>query len=111
MNHIYYIDGKRFITKNFNHIPKNLISSPNDETPAYEDLENGYKIWSKNDWRWHRLTGPANIDSDGDKSYWLDGRYYSTDIGAWIKDHPNPDLYFDALGWNETDKVLWFLQN
>jgi hypothetical protein len=58
----------------------------------------------------HCLIGPARIFSTGDIWFYLNGRYYEN-IKEWIKDHPNPDLYFDAIGLNATDKILWFLQN
>jgi hypothetical protein len=42
------------------------ISSPNENTPAYEDLEYGYKSWYQNGKR-HRLTGPARMWKAGKK--------------------------------------------
>jgi hypothetical protein len=106
---VYYIDGERFTTVNVKLINFNIVSSPNDDIPAFEDLSDGYKSWFLKEVVWHRLTGPARIYSDGIKEFYLYGRYYPT-IRAWIKDHPNPDLYFNALGMSETDKILWYLQ-
>jgi hypothetical protein len=59
----------------------------------------------------HRLTGPARIWPDGFGEFYLNYNYYEN-VHDWLKDHPNPDLYFNAIGIKtETDKILWFLQN
>jgi hypothetical protein len=110
MTHVYYIDGKKFTTNNYGDIPRYEISSPNEETPAYEDTIAGYKEWHEKDWIIHRLTGPARIWPDGKEDFYLNDKRYEN-VKEWLKDHPNPDLYFDALGMNETDKVLWYLKN
>ena len=110
MSYIYYFDGKKHITKNVNEIPIYEISSPDDKTPAYENLTTGEKVWCLKGDFWHRLTGPARIYPNGRETFWLNDKLYEN-IHAWLKDHPNPDLYFDALGMTETDKILWFLQN
>jgi hypothetical protein len=109
MRYIYYIDGKKFTTYDFWNIPWDVISFPNENTPAYEDTLTDEKSWFK-ERSFHRLTGPAYISPEGNKYFYLNGVSYET-IKEWISDHPNPDLYFDALGMNETDKILWFLQN
>jgi hypothetical protein len=106
---IYYIDGIKHIKNDYGKIPFEIISSPDEQTPAIETTP-GLKVWCKKEWKFHRLTGPARIFPDGREEYWFDNIYYPT-IREWITDHPNPDLYFNALGMNETDKVLWFLQN
>jgi hypothetical protein len=107
---VYYIDGKKFTTDNKDGINFYDISSPNEDIPAFEDLYDGYKSWFEKKVIWHRLTGPARIWFDGTKEFYLNGIGYSS-IKEWINDHPNPDLYFDKIGLNETDKILWFLQN
>jgi hypothetical protein len=108
MTYIYYIDGEKFIS---DEIPWDDISSPNEQTPALENLITGVKEWHIKKYIFHRLTGPAHMLSDGRKFFYLNGKRYEN-IKEWIKDHPNPDLYFDAIGViTETDKVLWFLKN
>jgi hypothetical protein len=111
MKYIYYIDGEKFTTDNINDIPWEELSSPNEKTPAFENLENDHKRWYNIGGIHHRLTGPAVITGDKKEQFWLyDKRYYT--VKEWINEHPNPDLYFDAIGvFTETDKVLWFLQN
>jgi hypothetical protein len=108
--YVYFIDGKKFTTNNYDDIPLYDISSPDENTPAYENLSNGFKVWCKKGFFRQRLTGPAIIWSHGREEFYLNDSYYEN-IHAWLKDHPNPDLYFDALGMTETDKILWFLQN
>jgi hypothetical protein len=111
MTYIYYIYGEKFTTDDSYKIPFDKISSPNEETPAIEYLKTSEKLWCEKGDVWHRLTGPALIGPDGTGSYWLyDIKYHN--IHDWLKDHPNPDLYFDAIGIKtETEKILWFLQN
>jgi hypothetical protein len=110
MRYIYYIDGQKFITNNHDEIPHYEFSSPNENTPAYENLKTGQKLWCLKGYRWHRLTGPALIHRTG-CDYWIEGEYYET-VKEWLTDHPNPDLYFHNIGvFTETDKILWFLQN
>jgi hypothetical protein len=109
-NYVYYIDSKQFTTENYNKIPWKEISSPDENTPALE-YPSRYKLWCKKRNICHRLAGPARIWSDGDKRFYLNGKYYNN-IREWIKEHPNPDLYFHNIGvFTKTDKVLWFLQN
>jgi hypothetical protein len=111
MTFIYYIDGEKFTTNdNWYKVAKYNVSSPNENIPAIEDLNSEYKIWYLKGQICHRLTGPALIHTGGNKEFWLNGEYYDN-VKYWLKDHTNPDLYFDALGMDETDKVLWFLQN
>jgi hypothetical protein len=107
---IYYIDGIKHIKDDYGKIPFEIVSSPDENTPAVEMLTTGLKLWCERGWIFHRLTGAARIFPDTKEEYWLDNIYYST-IREWIAVHPNPDLYFDTLGMNDTDKVLWFLQN
>jgi hypothetical protein len=108
--YVYYIDGKKFTADNYFDIPHYDTSSPNENTPAIENLSNGSKVWCKKGYIYHRLTGPAVITNDGEENFYINDRCYF-DIQTWLKVHPNPDLYFDTLGMNETDRVLWFLQN
>jgi hypothetical protein len=111
MTYVYYIDGEKFTTDGYDNIPFDNISSPDEETPAYEDLSDGFKAWCLKGRILHRLTGPAYILRNGIEQYFLNGKDYDN-VHDWIKDHPNPDLYFNAIGiFTETDKVLWFLQN
>jgi hypothetical protein len=108
---IYYIDGEKFTSDNSDEISIRKISSPNENTPAWENTKTGEKLWCEKGFIWHRLTGPAEITSDGREEFWLDKKYYET-VKEWINNHPNPDLYFNAIGiLTETDKVLWYLKN
>jgi hypothetical protein len=107
---IYYIDGEQYTTEEFDDIPLHDISSPDENTPAFQDTLTSEKLWCEKNYRWHRLTGPTLIRPDETVGFWLNDKKYHN-VRDWIKDHPNPDLYFDALGMNETDRVLWFLQN
>jgi hypothetical protein len=106
---IYYIDGEKIISDYSNKIPLYDISSPDENTPALEDLTTGFKFWCEKGRIYHRLTGPAIIYSDGSEYFFLNDEPYEN-VKNWLKDHPNPDLYFDAIGLNETERVLWFLQ-
>jgi hypothetical protein len=46
MTKIYYIDGEKYIIDSIDiQIIQYDISSPNDETPAFENLLSGYKLW------------------------------------------------------------------
>jgi hypothetical protein len=110
MRYIYYIDDEKFTTDDKNEIPWEEISSPNEDTPAIQQLNSKYKLWCKKGFIGHRLTGVALIRTDGTEYFYLNDKRYEN-IKEWINNHPNPDLYFDALGMTETDKVLWFLQN
>jgi hypothetical protein len=89
----YFIDGNEFTTQNYFEIPINQISSPNEQTPAFEDLKNKIKFWCLKGWLLHRLTGPAVIRSDGYKEFWLNGKYYKN-VKDWLSDHPNQDETF-----------------
>jgi hypothetical protein len=68
---VYYIDGEKYTTENINNIPINQISSPDENTPAIEYTISGNKIWCEKGYRWHRLTGPARIYSDGSYFFFL----------------------------------------
>jgi hypothetical protein len=112
MTLIYYIDGEKYTTDTTSHrFDSNHISSPDENTPAFENLLTGIKFWCEKDEVFHRLTGPARIFPDGSEYFYINGKFYEN-VNDWLKDHPNPDLYFDTIGiFTETDKVLWFLQN
>jgi hypothetical protein len=73
---IYYIDGKKFTTKYNDSITLSQISSPDENTPAWENLLTGTKFWCEKGCILHRLTGPANIHANGDEDYWLNGKQY-----------------------------------
>jgi hypothetical protein len=108
---IYYVDGKKFVTKIYDDIPWLDISSPDENTPAYENKITGDRVWCMINLIRHRLTGPARMYSDGTEEFYLNGKCYEN-VKDWLKDHPNPNLYFHNIGvFTETDKVLWFLQN
>jgi hypothetical protein len=93
---VYYIDGKKFTTKKINKIPDNVISTPDENTPALENLLNGFKIWCLKGDIFHRLNGPAVIRSDGTKEFYLNGKYYGKNIHDWLKHHPNQDNTFQV---------------
>jgi hypothetical protein len=98
---VYYIDGKKYITDNYRDIPYAIISSPNDDIPAFENLGTGNKIWMKKERKWHRLTGPAIIFTD-DKWFCLNDKKYAN-INDWFKEHPNQDNTFQVemlLKWS-----------
>jgi hypothetical protein len=110
MRYIYYIDGEKFTTDRED-IPWEDIYSPNDNTSAFENLLTGHKIWCKRGFIRHCLIGPATIWPDGSEYFFINGEPYEN-IHDWLKDHPNPTLYFHKIGvFTETDKVLWYLQN
>ena len=111
MKFIYYVDGKKYTTNNADNIPWDKISSPDENTPAYEYRLTSEKLCCGKGTIYHRLNGPAFIGSDRSVEFWINNTYYDN-IKEWIKDHPNPDFYFHKIGiFTETDKVLWFLQN
>jgi hypothetical protein len=111
MTYIYYIDGTKHLVEIRNKkIPWKEISSPDEYTPALEDLSDGYKFYCEINEQIHRLTGPAEIYPNKRLLYGLNGRVFNN-VNDWLKHHPNPELYFDAIGLSETDKILWFLQN
>jgi hypothetical protein len=97
MTYIYYIDGEKFIAEKyvFDLNKQLLISSPDEETPAFEELEIGYKYWCKKGYHWHRLTGPAYIDYDGNYDFYLNDNAYKN-VHDWLKDHPNQDNVFQV---------------
>jgi hypothetical protein len=110
MRYIYYIDGEKFKTNSMNEKTQFKISSFDENTPAFEDLITGQKLWCNKGLILHRLTGPADIFYSLN-IFFLNGKRYET-IKDWLKDHPEPDLYFHNIGvFTETDKVLWYLQN
>jgi hypothetical protein len=92
---VYYIDGKKFTTKDYYKIPHDKICSLNEETPAWEDLITGEKLWCIKDGILHRLNGPAFIDNDGKEMFCLNGKRYNH-IRDWLKEHPNQDNAFQV---------------
>ena len=96
MTYIYYIDGEKFTTDTKNEIPRNEISSPDEITPALENLSTGVKIWGKKGFIWHRLTGPGIILSDGKKEFYLNDKCYFRNVKDWLADHPNQDNAFQV---------------
>jgi hypothetical protein len=95
MRYVYYIDGEKFTTDNENEIPWLYISSFNEEIPAFEDLENGNKVWCQKGYHCHRLTGPARVWPGGDYYFFLNNSLYIK-VNAWLKDHPNQDNAFQV---------------
>jgi hypothetical protein len=95
MTYIYYNNNKKYKTKEGYKIPFDKISSPNEETPAYEDLESGEKLWSEKGRIWHRLTGPAIIRPDGSNEFYLNGKNYEN-VQDWLKEHPNQTNAFQV---------------
>jgi hypothetical protein len=94
MTYVYYVDGEKFTSETLNDVPSFEVSSPNENTPAYEQI-NGLKVWCLKNWRLHRLTGPAVINSDGSEQFWLNDQSYEN-IHDWLKDHPNQDNAFQV---------------
>jgi hypothetical protein len=107
--YIYYIYGKKYTTNEYFNIPFDVILSPDENTPAFEDIYYWEKIWCEKGY-FHRLTGPACISHTGEENYWLNGDPYDN-VNDWLTAHPNPDLYFDTIGLSETVRVLYFLKN
>jgi hypothetical protein len=102
MRYIYYIDGKKFKTDNYQKIPWFDISSPNENTPAIQELNSEFKIWCKKSRFMHRLNGPAGISPTGTKYFYLNDKGY-VDIQTWLKAHPNQDNSFQIemlLKWS-----------
>jgi hypothetical protein len=89
---VYYVDGERYTTDNDNIIPRNIISSPDENTPAYEKI-NGPKVWCEKGYIWHRLTGPAFISPNGTELFFLNDWRYKN-IHDWLKAHSNQDNAF-----------------
>jgi hypothetical protein len=87
----YFVDGNEFTKKNYFEIPINKVSSPNENTPAFEYDDLTY--WCKKGNIWHRLTGPAYISSDGREDFYLNGKKYEN-VTDWLKEHPNQDETF-----------------
>jgi hypothetical protein len=108
-NYVYYVDGKRFTTNNYDEIPWDDISSPDENTPAFIDTMLCRNVWYLKGKVYHRLTG--KIFDGHDEYFYLNDKYYEN-VHDWLKEHPNPDLYFHKIGiFTETDKVLWYLKN
>jgi hypothetical protein len=94
LRYIYYIDGEKLSTDSED-IPWNEISSPDEQTPAYENQTIGGRIWCIKGYVWHRLVGPAVILEDGTYQFWLNGLYYEN-VHDWLKSHPNQSCAFQV---------------
>jgi hypothetical protein len=95
MSYIYYIDGEKFTTVIPYIIPVFKISSPNENTPALENLSTGYKRWCEKGYILHRLNGPSIINPN--KPYWFhikNVRYKN--IHDWLLNHPIQDNAFQV---------------
>jgi hypothetical protein len=95
MTYVYYVDGEKFTTDKTHEIPLSKISSPDENTPAWENLSTGKKYWCNKGLFLHRLTGPAVINSDGQEHFWLNDNAYKN-VHDWLKDHPNQDNAFQV---------------
>jgi hypothetical protein len=95
MTYVYYIDGEKLTTDDYNKIPRYKYSSPDENTPAWENLITGEKIWCLKGNKFHRLTGPATNWSYRSINFWLNGKYYEN-IHYWLKAHPNQDNTFQV---------------
>jgi hypothetical protein len=100
---IFYIDGKKYTVDVNRVFDKDIIqkkkltlyySSPDENTPAWENTLKGSKFWMKKGYILHRLTGPAVIRPNGTMEFWIDNKYYGKNIHDWLKDHPNQDNTF-----------------
>jgi hypothetical protein len=96
MKYIYYIDGEKFTTNNISDVAWDDISSPDENTPAYNNISEVYKVWCKKGRKCHRLRGPAQIFSDGTTWFCLYGKFYFKNIHSWLEDHPNQDNAFQV---------------
>jgi hypothetical protein len=96
MTYIYYIDNEKFTTDNYFDIPRYHVSSPDENTPALQDLNSEHKVWCEKGRILHRLTGPARIYSDRSYSFWLNDKNYFNNIHDWLKDHPKQDNAFQV---------------
>ena len=75
----------------------------NDGTEVYK-TKDGYRLeyadgdmaWYDNNWSYHRVDGPAYINADGRKSWWLNGNRHRTD---------GP-----AIEWADGDKS-WYIND
>jgi hypothetical protein len=104
--YIYYIDGKKFSSDNYLVIPWYKISSPNENTPAFENLKTGEKIWCLKGNKFHRLTGPAAIRYNATYEFYLNDKCYYNNLQDWLKDHPNKSESFKSkmtnlFGYND----------
>jgi hypothetical protein len=102
MTYRYYVNGEKFTTDDPNDMPLYEISSPDENTPAFEDLESSHKVWCEKDYIWHRLTGPAVIWPNEKYSFCLNNKIYDN-VHDWLKDHPIQDNAFQVemiLKWS-----------
>ncbi len=86
---VFYVDGKKFTTDNYNKILWDDFSSPDENTPAFENILKGLKVWCLKGFIHHRLTGPSEILGDGTYWFWLDNKFYGKNCHDWLKEHPN----------------------
>jgi hypothetical protein len=92
---IYWIDNNRYSTNDYSSIPFDEISSPNEQTPAYENTLTGNKCWYNKGGIPHRLTGPAVIGSNKTYEFWLNGKLYHT-VQDWLNAHPDQSVNFQT---------------
>jgi hypothetical protein len=72
MRYIFYVNGEKVTTNDWDEIPRRKVSSPNENTPALESYS-GYKIWCLEGLIIHRLTGPAKFYYSGKYDFFLIG--------------------------------------
>jgi hypothetical protein len=73
---VYYVNNKKYTHEDNNFVPWNEISSPDENTPAYENLKTGYKVWCEKGRIFHRLTGVALIRADKSEHFYLNDQPY-----------------------------------
>jgi hypothetical protein len=95
MKFIYYVDGEKYTTDNYDEIPLDDISSLDESTPAYENLSNEFKFWCLKGDISHRLTGPAVIAGDGIEYFDLNNKRYNN-VKDWLEEHPNQTNAFQV---------------
>jgi hypothetical protein len=90
---VYFINNQKVETDDFDSIPFDKISSPNEHIPGFQDNKTLHQTWTKENQVLHRLTGPAIFYSNGVNEFWLNGIYFET-VNAWLDEHPNQDESF-----------------
>jgi hypothetical protein len=95
MSCVCNINGVKTSYNYWSDVPRYEISSPNEFIPAAK-FSDGYKFWWKKGYVWHRLLGPATINSIGEKFYYLNGKRYNN-IHDWLNAHPIKMWLFQKL--------------
>jgi hypothetical protein len=82
---IFYIDGRKLVSDNYEDILWGFISSPDENTPAFEDLTTNEKLWCEKGFIMHRLDGPARLWSDETMLFYINDKCYFSNIHDWLK--------------------------